>query len=123
MGTNKITEQNKLIAVFMGFNMIVENYHGINIIESPLGKTYDLHGLKYHSSWDWIMPVVERIENTRHETALTGHHVEITGSICRIQPAAGFHNRAFRETFNEGSKIKSVYGAVVTFIEWYNNSI
>jgi hypothetical protein len=101
---NRIIEGNKLIAEFMGAKMLVSNYYGINIIEFPDNRTYDLLGLKYHSSWDWLMPVViecfnryDAIEsnNTNHQFILNDALIE-----CNIE---------------------SLYKAVVNFIEWYNS--
>lgn len=41
-------ENNKLIAEFMG------------AVGSPMYKPNEM---KYHSSWDWLMPVIEKIEH------------------------------------------------------------
>tara|TARA_R100000963_G_C4637253_1_gene101164 strand:+ start:1304 stop:1579 length:276 start_codon:yes stop_codon:yes gene_type:complete len=53
-------EDNKLIAEFMG--LVVsdrENY------TSELHTNVDAD-LKYHTSWDWLMPVVEKISDIKH---------------------------------------------------------
>lgn len=67
MKEKEINEGNKLIAEFMGAKMIVENYHGINIIKFSDGDTKDLFGLKFHSSWDWLMPCIGKISNQCEE--------------------------------------------------------
>lgn len=70
-------ENNKLIAEFMGWdNGIIE--------------------LKFHASWDWLMPVVEKIEQV--------------------------HEGVPQELMNVSlfSTIYDVYKAVVKYIEWYN---
>lgn len=41
------TENNKTIAEFMGLN-----------IDRGVQSDYMEHELKYHKSWDWLMPVV-----------------------------------------------------------------
>lgn len=58
------TENNKLIAEFMGMTcddndksmMIVKTTQGNDIIY--------LDELKYHTSWDWLMPVVIKISGS-----------------------------------------------------------
>ena len=57
-------ESNKLIAEFMGWNTkslttIPSNLHLSNI-QLDNG---DVMELKFHTSWDWLMPVVEKIES------------------------------------------------------------
>ena len=67
MTDKEILDGNKLVAEFMGAKMWVENYHGINIIKFPNESTFDLFGLKYHSSWDWLMPVIGKITSECEE--------------------------------------------------------
>ena len=59
-----IVKNNKLIAEFMGAKMIVENCYGISILEFPDKKTYTINVLKYHCSWDWLLPVWKKIFDT-----------------------------------------------------------
>jgi hypothetical protein len=71
---------------------------------------------KYHTSWEWLMPVVERIESM-------GTIVEISlclGRMCRIikgsfkQPTITISNQ------ESNSTIEAVWLAVVDFIKWHN---
>lgn len=60
-----ILEANKLIHEFMGWRWFDKRYprnHGIGAPEAWEG-TNDIiiQKAKYHSSWDWLMPVVEKI--------------------------------------------------------------
>ena len=97
-----------------------------------------LTNLKYHESWDWLMPVVEKIESLDlseygykwegldGETEYNNQNicVEIERNQCwiymnlQLDPVHTINV----ETFNKkcDSKIDAVYGAVVEFIEWYN---
>ena len=58
MSEKEIIEGNKLIAEFMGIKIIQSRY-GCNhpLVTCPYP---DYSNLKYHSSWDWLMPVVEK---------------------------------------------------------------
>jgi hypothetical protein len=119
---------NKLIAEFMGGKL---SPHSPNLINMPqtIGDakihcvkgsellpngTYSLcylHELKYHSSWDWLMSVVEKIESVQ------AWHVEISTDSCTI------HNGLLKEPIFETymkTKIEATYNAVVEFIQWYN---
>jgi len=80
-----ITKNNKLIAEFMGGKLSAHSPNLINIPQTigdakihcvkgsallPNG-TYRLcylHELKYHSSWDWLMPVVEKCFQSGNDT-------------------------------------------------------
>jgi len=47
-------KENKLIAEFMG----VETIDGL-VFQDANKKEF--HSIKYHTSWDWLMPVVEKV--------------------------------------------------------------
>jgi hypothetical protein len=54
------TENNKLIAEFMGFEPITEEHFLDNGFENDKQMIIDTHDCKYNSSWDWLMPVVQK---------------------------------------------------------------
>lgn len=109
-------EGNKLIAEFMGgknhpllipytpepddiwFN--VDNYPEIH----PDSSMWKLHELKYHSSWDWLMPVIKKIgELGEGYTLQDGRLYPIHYDLI-------------------GVRIEMAYQKVVDFIKWYNSS-
>jgi len=65
-------KENKLIAEFMGLEL-EETLDGLFVYarkeQSPIKlndirtEFYEVHELQYHISWDWLMPVVDKIEN------------------------------------------------------------
>ena len=143
MNKKQITEGNVLIAEFIGLK------RGWWISqEKPLtedkkqwcdldGKTflgsrvYFDNDLKFHKLWDWLMPVVEKIELTK--TLDTVHKVPVPTNVhinkseendntklkhqCIIQQFTWDGHRI--EIFGK-NKIQTVYNAVIEFIKWYN---
>jgi len=111
METNTIQESNRLIAEFMGWEK-GENYSE----EYPFYEAWDEiidqyvpADMKFNISWDWLMPVVEKIEH------LKGCHVIITTSLlCEI-----FHFGKLVNNRSGDTKIESVYNAVVDFVKYY----
>ena len=115
-------ENNKLIAEFMGYiyeddRFFMEDSNGELVAKSQYENLH--HELKYDSSWDWLMPVVDKIESlndtkgdpyrftiTMYDASIKGTDIEILG-----------------DSYYEGSeqKIVSTYQAVVEFIKDYNN--
>jgi hypothetical protein len=109
MTQEEIIQGNKLIAEFMGgikpdlfCNGVKqsENAWNHNDINNPLcgGKYYD-DSLKYHTSWNWLMPVVERCNS------IINHIEYFSRDLQRALCAAD---------------IELVFIAVIEFIKWYN---
>lgn len=101
MKTNdEIIAGNRLLAEFMGFKQ-KEN----NTIQTtkPFGiGTICADDLRFHSSWDWLMPVVEKMvctENTGKEWER--HYEKIHDSLWDIN-------------------IESVWLTCVEFVKWLN---
>ena len=105
-------ENNKLIAEFMQIELISNKEYEIkrrDMIKQDIA--YDLplalDDLKYHSSWDWLMPVVDKIkilvmEDDSDKLYNSEEWDNITHTLVQIE-------------------IKSVYQAVVEFIKNQNN--
>jgi hypothetical protein len=108
---------NELIAEFMGFKKVG------NVMEKwEDGYTSvlccDIKDLKYYEgSWDWLMPVVEKIENTGDGfiSRVTGCRIE--GYLCDFVDQ---ENTEISLQFSQTAKIDAVYKAVVEFIKWHN---
>lgn len=129
----EIIEGNKLIALFMGGitsdmnRRIVGGYqniwipiHGIcdwTTIELGRGKT-----VEYHSSWDWLMPVVEKIMNTKCYEEET-YMVSISNDFVWIDQYIGdrvyFSGNSYED--RQRPLINKVWDACVFFIKYYNN--
>jgi hypothetical protein len=94
-------EENKIIALFMG---------DINSLDAKVSfnKNCTVDELQYHKSWDWLMPVVEKIEQTNDGCTL----VIIEDERCHIDNQKGFEIDSVGHT-----KIEAVYNAVIKFIK------
>jgi len=102
------TENNRLLAEFMGYkhNPETEEYFETFIKDGVSEYRVDL--LQFHSDWNWLMEVVEKIESIK------GTQIFINGISCEIM----FKGKVISKHFN--TKIEAVYMAVVEFIKWYN---
>ena len=90
-------KDNKLIAEFMGM-----------VVSDSDNYTSELHtnvvaDLKYHTEWNWLMPVGEKID------AMFGENDEVDDAINRV------HNAVL--SFD----IDNTYRAIVEFIKTYND--
>jgi len=117
MKESEIITRNKLIAEFMG-GCYTDVFHAAPK-DIPVFAIYarTVNELKYDSSWDWLMPVVEKIEDTTcHEYYF--YQITIWKNCCKISD--GNNGYEINSTFHPESKIKAVWSAVVEFIKWYN---
>lgn len=115
---------NELIAEFMGAE-IVEKTNGMfkrneRHFSFPISHKMNVvlpEELKYDTSWDWLMPVVEKIEKY-------GCIVEIFMALtygCRITTVHGPIMSFINDNNGGLPGITGVYKSVVEFIKWYNN--
>jgi hypothetical protein len=100
-------EGNKLIAEFDGYvyfpNDTLNSIKGVYRKEDRMPML--ANHFKYHSSWDWLMPVVEKIFGT-----ITGANApNIDTTEHRIFSLSIF------------ASINDVWNTSVKFIQWYNN--
>jgi len=64
---------------------------------------------KYHTSWDWLMPVVQKVESLGYVFTIQGGKAEYGEMISETQ------------SFIAKDKLSSTYQAVVEFIKAYND--
>lgn len=105
METSKILEGNKLIAEFMHSKGEEGGYwwYAGNPTDNAVRIMYTEYSAKYHSSWDWLMPVVEKcfaVYDTV-ESAHSNHQFVLNDAILTLN-------------------IDEIWKTVVWFIEWYN---
>jgi hypothetical protein len=112
-----VEEGNKLIASFEGFKTYVMNgYTNVEYSDDNVRTIQDTH---YHSSWDWLMPIIEKIEDFRDENscALWNFKTE----QCFVEVVENKTSETILEC-DGMDKLDASYNAVVEFIEWYNNN-
>lgn len=114
------TENNKLIAEFMGMNYGDPNDNSVMTQMTPQGnEVVRIDSMKYHTSWDWLMPVVQRIECTstdNKDNSDNFFNVTIEVFECNINGV----DTSINISHNAQTKIKTTYNAVVEFIKEYN---
>jgi len=119
MNNKEILEGNKLIAEFM-----TKEHANLCWKLIPKNTMHLPNYFKYHSSWDWLMPVVNKIESI--VDLYHGHFgVYINSNNCTIQSIKFRSDEMtdppyyFSDHYSE-SKIESTYNAILNFIKWYN---
>lgn len=150
-----VIEGNKTIAEFMEFDIEGNTQWREDEDDPrprPFGKEYPgtLDDLQYHSSWDWLMPVVEKIrgfkvyDETGKELSLfssirigiEGNNYKgtseskiwrgyILGSITHCgKDKDGYHKYnnidVPHEVEYDDNPIAAMFKIIITFIQWYN---
>jgi hypothetical protein len=113
-------KSNALIAEFIGLSYCNKhNYEGWYTNSEHNYRICDYDGLKYHSNWSSLIPVVEKIESIEDEHRCAKYNVIIEQSWCEIVDNNNSDTISKGDTNN---KIDAVYSAVVGFIQWYNKN-
>ncbi len=133
LSVSDLMEGNKIIGVFHGARYSDETQRLIYDTDAMQdfalmieAKNVNIESAKYHSSWDWLMPVVEKIEKI--EDPHHGHFgVYISSNGCSIQATNLRTDKPMADPphyFNDvvlDTKIKATWYAVIQFIQWYKN--
>ena len=119
LNQNKMND-NELIAEFMGavgtpkynpteWDVYITGCLDVDSDDEYAQHFYTLDEMKYHTSWDWLMPVVQKIESL--------------GYVFTIQGGKAEYGEMISETrcFIAEDKLSSTYKAVVEFIKEHNN--
>lgn len=121
-------EENILIAEFMGLKkgpiercIIADGTSKEEDVQSYYESASRIvlpHQLKYSYSWDWLMPVVEKIAGLYH-AAFPGNEEFIRRVLAHEEPIDGPYMDVIAIPMN--TSIDEVYKAIVSFIKWYNS--
>ncbi len=117
-------DNNKLIAEFLNWS-----FDGLNFYNEKEASEwgYSTYSLKFHCLWDWLIPVVEKIESIH-----SNHHgyfgVHISSNSCSIQ-GTNLHlaiqdlegyGHVYCDEVVLDTKLESTYQACLRFILWLN---
>jgi hypothetical protein len=121
-------ENNKLIAEFMGCiikdengNLPTESSQHKLFVEEEWDKLnvcspYSPNGVEYHTSWEWLIPVVEKIESLN--VVCFEKNLQEEGDYqCLFTKGNDIFICHYADTSKEAT-----YKAVVEFIKWYNET-
>jgi hypothetical protein len=126
MTKEEIYTGNVLIAEFIGMEDVESGWQDknnvLNIPPLHRPRTNTFVMLKFHSSWDWLMPVVEKINNSCF-LGLTTVTMFNNGTQIVV-----YDLKWDKEPFNcypkintqEAIKLSVTFNAVIRYIEWYN---
>ena len=120
-----ITENNKIIAEFMGAKLTKDLKIMYPVYE---GDSSYVKNLKYHSDWSWLMEVVEKIETISVFGKLPEFFImydnreEFKGWYWLIEVPKKFSKECYNDKNREKTKIEAVYNACAEFIKWYNEN-
>jgi hypothetical protein len=115
---------NELIAEFMGLHRQEPGeYNKVSYwktVEKDKRKRGDFVGyydsMKYDTSWDWLMPVVQKIEGLYEED----FPPDFVQRLLAKQPTVDHHYMDVI-ALPLATPINEAYAAVVEFIKWYNS--
>jgi hypothetical protein len=97
-----IEEKNRMIAEFIGMQQTsIGWFDAEEVLVLPYTSDNTFDNLLFHTSWDWLMPVVDAIYNTDIDEQATNEIGDITHALLDVN-------------------INAVHEAVVNFIEFYN---
>lgn len=128
MNKQEILEGNKLIAEFMdivpikGFN----EHTGKDYWYYNNSEMKDYEALPdYNFSWDWLMPVIEKINMLHYDVEINSGlrriNISVTDvGLCDDIPEYNEEFRGNSSLYSNLSNIECVFTAIVEFIKWYN---
>jgi hypothetical protein len=121
MNKEEIIEANKLIAVFMGGKIKIHNISNLEYFANlSHGMSFIPPKLKYHESWDWLMPVIEKICKLKIGDGVEYVEYAYPRTFGMINDEGEFmvHLNGFQLQYGE-TLIEATYKAVVDFLTYY----
>lgn len=129
MTKDEIINSNKIIASFMGYHYvtgsgwILSKYSSKDVIPAHKLKmnSNDIlarhhYNLRYYNEWNWLMRVIEKIDELGYETNIFCHNNWKDPKRCIILK----YDCTEISSVCGDNKINVTYEAVIEFIKWYN---
>jgi len=112
-----IIERNRAICQFLNFEQgnftYSQDFYRVVINNDDLGWVH-LHNMKFHTDWNWMMYLVEKIEDV-------GFVVDIRGIQCSIREMLSDKNIVGYVCGNRSLKINTLLSTIETFLVGYNS--
>lgn len=122
-----LLQKNELLAEFLEFQKFFGDGYGLSYDYKFLDPRAHYDGsrcmLKFHSSWEWLMCVVEKIETMCYMHTKQGASdlsVGIHNTMCWVE-YNGYYSGTLAERTEEDKK-KSVFETVVLFVQKFNEN-
>jgi len=126
----KTEEGNKLIAEFMGMTLGHPDkeetrwkddwFEKLSVDGGHFESGSRHKHLLFHNSWDWLMPVVEKILSLQDEDEDFLFNVTIDANKIVFYDNIDYRDILFEE--NGASLVEMSYNGVLRFIEFYNKN-
>ena len=125
MSEEEIIKNNELIAKFMGgryetnlpFAYTKSGWTGTPA--NSIDQIVQSHTFRYNSSWNWIMPVIEKIEENYY-TEIIGTNTKNDNSY--VMNIFDYNGKFILDPHSHSSKLELIFITVVDFIKWYNQN-
>ncbi len=129
MTEKEIQKGNKLIAEFMGWEFHSKNgfeyYVNNKDRKIPCWGEYSskipIEDFDYHLSWDWLMPVVDKIEAT-FNSIYTDIRKGLPIKKGKYYTYIEVDGENYTHAYYGKTKLEATYKAVIEFIKWYNKN-
>lgn len=119
MKTEEILDGNRILAEFMGFTPLNKEHTVFSsndfLYEREQETNWFDRDLKFHTYWDWLMPVVEKIESLGYAVLICYARVVIECCVMSDKTVI------YKNDNNSIPKIKNAFLACVEFAKWYKN--
>lgn len=110
-------ENNKIIAEFLGYELEETMNEKVFVYAIPTTNNntdfFKPNELLFHSDWNWLMKVVEKIESLDYNFNITSGDATALHYHCAI-----YQTSIYR--IDGTTKIQATYETVIEFIKWYN---
>lgn len=134
-----INEERRLLAEFLGAEVyigyksptridytvsgpiVLKWRENTNLFTGGLGDLMMLENCLFNSSWDWIMMVVEKIENIKDVEGCYSFTIDIKRDWCAVNRNNLVGDTLIVTSFHN-EKLKSTFKACVEFVNWYNQN-
>lgn len=114
----KVKHRNNFYQLFTDFTFQKLKKSDIELGGEYNGKYYELKDMQFHSDWNWIMMVVEAIENYSNTVEGYKYQVDIQNNHCLIERSDCCGGKRFYSK----TKKEAVVQAINQFLIWYNEN-